>query len=133
MDDLNDIQIEEKPSFKPPSAFKHNFRSMVSDMKFVGIFFIVGGALSCLSIIGALWGVPLIIMGLRAREAADRFDYFSRSNDKQSLKEGFELQGKFFKIYKILIIVGIVVTIIYVIGIIMMIFAGLSSYNSYGY
>ena len=133
MDDLNDIQIEEKPEFKPPSAFKHNFRNMIGDMKFVGIMFIIGGAFSCLSIIGAIWGVPMIMMGLRAREAADQFDNFSHSNDKRSLKEGFELQGKFFRIYKIMIIVGLVFMVIYFIAILLLIMSGISSFNQYSY
>lgn len=133
MDDLNDIQIEEKPDFRPPSEFKSNFRKMVGDMRFVGIFFIISGALSCLSIIGAIAGIPLIMMGLRIREASDQFNYFSKSNDKKSLKEGFELQGKFFKIYKILIIVGIVIFVLYFFAIIMMIIAGIGAFSNYSY
>lgn len=133
MDDFNEIQVDEQPEFHPPSAFKHSFTKMIGDMKFVGIFFIISGAFSCLSIIGAVFGIPIIIMGLRIREAADKFDGFSRTNDKKFLKQGFELQGTFFKIYKILIIVGIVVFILYFIFIIWFIMSGISAFNQYSY
>lgn len=133
MDDLNEIQVDEQPEYHPPTAFKSNFTKMIGDMKFVGIFFVISGALSCLSIIGAVFGIPIIMMGLRIREAADKFDGFSRSNDKKFLKQGFELQGRFFKIYKILIIVGIVVFILYFIFFFWLIMSGISAFNQYSY
>jgi hypothetical protein len=71
-----------------------------------------------LSIIGAVIGIPLLISGLRLREAATELNTFRDSNDSNYLKRGFELQGKFFNIHKIIIIVGLVIAVLYIIGII---------------
>ncbi len=96
-----------------------------NDMKFVGLFHIIYGALCCLTIIGALIGIPLIIAGLKLREAGDSFLYFRDSNDASLLERGFEQQGKFFSIQKILIIVGLIFMVIYFIFIFMLIGSGI--------
>ena len=120
MEDFNDLNIEEEsiPQPKPLGMFGMLFTKMTSDMKFVGMFTIVYGVLTSLSIIGAIIGVPLIFAGLRIREAADEFNAFRLTNDNSSLKRGFELQGKYFYIQKIIIIVGLVLTALYIVGII---------------
>lgn len=130
MEDFNDLHIDEEtiPQSKPLGIFGLLFTKMTTDMKFVGMFTIVYGVLTSLSIIGAVIGVPLIFAGLRIREAADEFNAFRLSNDNNSLKRGFELQGKYFYIQKIIIIVGLVLTALYIIGIIAF---GLFAYNSY--
>ncbi len=98
-------------NFSNPSLFQFYFDKMVKDMRFVGMFAIIYGALTCISIIGAVLGVPIIFVGLRMREAADQFNLFKLSNDALSLRMGFELQGKFFRILKILIIIQIVLIV----------------------
>ena len=130
MEDFNELHIEEEsiPQSKPLGLFGVLFTKMTSDMKFVGMFTIVYGVLTSLSIIGAIIGVPIIFAGLRIREAADEFNAFRLTNDNSSLKRGFELQGKYFYIQKIIIIVGLVLTALYIIGIIAF---GLFAYSSY--
>jgi type III secretory pathway component EscU len=118
MDQLEDLNSNPSSSFKVPSQFQYLFDKMNGDMKFVGMFTIIYGGLICLSIIGALIGVPLIIAGMRIREAADQFSIFKTTNNTGSMRSGFELQGKYFHILKVLIIVGIVMTVIYIIFII---------------
>ena len=138
MEDFDDIQLDsdlQEPTPKPIGLFGMMFGKMTSDMKFVGIFTIIYGGLSCLSIFGAVIGIPLIIAGLRLRESADVFNIFSASNDKASLKRGFELQGKYFNILKIMIIIGIVLAVIMFIWMIVVgisMFSALSGYDSYG-
>lgn len=88
---------------------------MTKDMQFVGIFFIIGGALYCLTIIGALIGIPLIISGLRLRESADAFNNYLGSGNEGVLEDALQKQGKFFFIQKILIIVSIVFFVLYII------------------
>ena len=80
---------------------------MIGDMRFVGIMFMVMGILNCLSIVGAIIGIPAIICGLRLREAADGFSSYQNSKDKNSLLTAFEKQGSFFFIQKVLFIIGI--------------------------
>ena len=147
MDDFNDIKIEggdlgseQEPqqqqqthSYQPPSFFQVAFMKMTKDMRFIGMYHIIVGAISCLSIVGAVIGIPVIFIGLRMREAADQFEIFKTANNAQALRRGFELQGKYFNIWKILIIVGLALGILYIIGIIFFFgYIFTSSYDSFG-
>jgi hypothetical protein len=90
------------------------FQMMVTklngDMRFVGLFNIIYGGLVCLSIIG----VPLIIGGIRLREAADSFEVYLRSSDFAALEKGLERQSRFFFIQKVILIVALVITGLYI-------------------
>ena len=85
----------------PPPA------GMTGDMRFVGMFQIIIGAFSCISIIGAVVGVPMLISGLRAREAADAFAGYQQSRDPGLLARAFQGQAGYFKMQKIYAIVTI--------------------------
>lgn len=113
MDEFNELNIEENP--QPVSLFKLNFEKMIRDMRFVGIFVIIYGAFTSLTIIGAIIGVPIIIIGLRIREAAEQFEVYKVTNQTAALRMGFELQGKFFRLAKIIIIVSLIFTIIWLV------------------
>ncbi|MFZ6034386.1 MAG: DUF5362 domain-containing protein [Melioribacter sp.] len=138
MDEFNELNIEETP--QPVSLFKLNFEKMIRDMRFVGIFVIIYGALTCLSIIGAIIGVPIIIIGLRIREAAEQFEIYKATNQAAALRMGFELQGKYFRLAKIIIIVSLIITALWFIFILGLLISGFHSlyqldgmdYNSIG-
>jgi len=115
MNGIDDLDSNPSSSYKVPSEFQYLFDKMTGNMNFVGMFTIIYGGLICLSIIGALVGIPLIIAGMRLREAADQFSIFKSTNNTGAMRSGFELQGKYYHILKVLIIVGIVITIIYII------------------
>lgn len=143
MEDFNDIKIEggnlgaeeqqqNKQSFQPPSYFQITFMKMTKDMRFIGMYHIIVGALSCLTIIGAVIGVPVIFIGLRMREAADQFDIFKLANNPQALRKGFELQGKFFNIWKIIVIISLVLAALYLIAFIFFFGYLFTSLNGYG-
>lgn len=129
MEQFDNINLDSSSAseFKPLTPFQITFDKMVRDMRFVGMFTIIYGAITCLSIIGALIGVPLIIIGLRIREAADQFAIFKATNEAAALRMGFELQGKYFYISKILIIIGLILTIIWIAMILIFIFSGLNT------
>jgi hypothetical protein len=113
MEPIDDLNLDSSTTnINPPSMFQYNFEKMTGDMKFVGMFAIIYGAITCISIIGALLGVPIIFVGLRMREAADQFINFRTTNSAASMRAGFELQGRFFHILKILVIVQIVLIIV---------------------
>jgi len=118
MNEIEDLESNPSSSYKPPSEFQYLFDKMTGNMKFVGMFTIIYGGFICLSIIGALVGIPLIIAGMRIREAADQFKIFKITNNTGAMRSGFELQGKYFHILKVLIIVGTIITILYIIFII---------------
>ncbi|MFA3782129.1 DUF5362 domain-containing protein [Melioribacteraceae bacterium 4301-Me] len=117
MEDFNEINLNETVSSetKAPSMFQITFGQMVRDMKFVGVFIIIYGALNCLSIIGAVVGIPYILIGLRMRESAEQFELFKTTNDPRAMRYGFELQAKYFKILKILVIITLVLIAVSVI------------------
>lgn len=132
MEDFNEIKFDQTPEQpKPLGVFGVMFSKMTSDMKFLGVFYIIYGVLASLSIIGAIIGIPLLISGLRLREAADELNSFRGTNDSNYLRRGFELQGKFFKIQKIIIIVGIVITVLYVLGIVFFLGSVISDAGNY--
>lgn len=85
------------------------------DMNFVGLFFIIIGALECISIFGAIIGIPLIISGLRLRESSTSFGTFLTSGNEAALDNAFEKQSRFFFILKVLIIIGLVLFVLEII------------------
>jgi hypothetical protein len=110
-----------QPSFSP--MFTMMVAKMGSDMKFVGLFHIIYGVFSCLTIIGAVFGVPFILAGLRLRESADQFSTYLRTNNNKILEAALEKTGKFVYMHKILIIIYLVMIGL---GILFLIIFGLS-------
>ncbi len=110
--------------------FQNMLNKMAKDMRFVGIFYIIIGGFTCLSIIGALLGVPYIICGIRLRESANFFDNYSFGGDTGILENAIERQSKFFFIQKVLLIIGIVIMILYIIFFIAFLGKFLSSFGS---
>ncbi len=96
-----------------PPAVQSMLRSMGGDMKFVGIMTIIGGAISCLTIIGAAIGIPYIFAGIRLKDAAATFEGYAVNADAGNLRTALELQGRYFRIIKILIIVGLALFALY--------------------
>lgn len=92
---------------------------MSGDMRFVGIISIIYGALSSLTIIGAVFGIPMIFAGLRLREAADFFTNFSKNSDPILLQNAFERQSRFFNIIKVLIIISLIFLVAYILVIVL--------------
>lgn len=132
MDNIDNLNLDTSTTdINPPSMFQFQFEKMTNDMRFVGMFAIIYGALTCLSIIGALIGVPIIFVGLRMREAADQFSTFKITNNAASMRAGFELQGRFFHILKILIIVQIVFIVLMIIFFVMFISFFMSTLMQY--
>jgi len=83
-------------------------------MRFIGIYNIILGAIYCLGIISAIIGIPIIIMGIRLREAADAFNRYSSSNAFQDLSTAVERQTRSFFILYVLLIIGLVFIGIYI-------------------
>ena len=105
---------------------------MASDMKLVGIFSIICGALNCLSCIGAIIGVPLIFAGMRLRESADAFVNYSNTKDSSQLDLAIQRQSRYFFIQKIFLIAALVIFVLYIIFIIIAISAGMfSNFRNY--
>lgn len=110
-------------------AAQMTLNKMTGDMRFVGVFYIIVGAIYCLSIIGAVIGIPFIICGLRLRESADAYNGYLSSSDTVMLDRAFERQGSFFFIQKVLMIIGLVLIVLYIIFIIAF---GAAMFSSFG-
>ena len=123
--------MDESVSVSPTLQITVN--KMTGDMQFVGIFYIIIGALQCLSIIGAVIGIPLIICGLRLRESADSFRGYLTTNDTGMLENALSFQSIFFFIQKVLLIISIVLFVLYIVIIIIFgisMFSTMSHYRS---
>ena len=90
----------------------------------IGILCILGGALYCLTIIGAVIGVPVIIMGLALTTASKNLDAGVAGGNPTSLFEASSQLAKFFFIAGILAIIGLIFNLLYFGFIIVAIFAG---------
>jgi hypothetical protein len=94
-------------------ATSADVEGMVGDMRFVGIFTLIYGAFTCLGIITAVIGVPVIIMGLRLREAAEQFERYARSGDGNALASALERQASYFRIQKIFLLIALAFMVLY--------------------
>ena len=105
-------------------AFLAMLSKQVSDMRLVGLFYIIYGGLTCLSIIGAILGVPMLLSGLRAREAAKHLEAYEAAGDFDALAAGLEEQGQFFRFQKIYILIALGLMVLYIIAMIALIAFG---------
>ncbi len=121
MDEYNFNQAQQPDATITDINISETIRKMNSDMNFVGIFTIIYGVLNCLTIIGAVIGVPLIFAGMRLRDASLEFERYLQTNDVTAIYSGFEKQRRAFFIQKVLIIISIIFIILYVVFIIFMI------------
>ena len=96
-------------------ALHFTVNKMAGDMNFVGIFYIIIGAIECLTIIGAVVGIPLIISGLRLRESSDSFRMYLNAGDSGMLERALERESRFFYIQKIFIIISIALFVLYIV------------------
>ena len=111
---------------------RRNAAGMKGWMKFMGIMNIIGGALNCLSIVGALWGWIPIWLGIILMGAGSRADDFARQGDTVALEA---LTGKlktYFTISGIMLIVSIVMGLLAGIAWIVLIAAGVLSSGGLG-
>jgi hypothetical protein len=106
------------------TSMAENVPKMTQYMKFIGILEIIFGALYCVTIIGALIGVPVIYMGIRMREAAEGFKKYLASDSKEDLNYAIDRQKRFFFIQFVLAIIGLAFLGIYLIVIIGLLASG---------
>jgi hypothetical protein len=95
-----------------PLATQELLRSLSRDMKFLGWVYIIGGGLYCLTIIGAIFGVPVLISGLRLKDSGESFASYGTQPSATVLRTALEQQAKFFFIQKVLILVGLALMVL---------------------
>jgi hypothetical protein len=87
------------------------FENTLKDMRFIGWIALIKGVMVCLSIVGAIIGVPLIIAAHRFIEGINRFELFRQSGTQDELVAGFYELGRSFRILKILVIIYLVLMV----------------------
>jgi len=104
-----EVQSEVVSDFMHPMG--PTFGKTLRDMRFMGWVGLIYGFLTCLSIAGALVGVPMIIACNRFIAGVNRFENYRRHNSNEELKAGFADIGRSFRYMKVLIIIYIVLTL----------------------
>jgi hypothetical protein len=87
--------------------------SLAGWIKFIGIYTIVIGAITCIGIITAAIGVPLILSGISLAKASTSLMNYKSSGSPHVLTEIFTFLNKYFKTQGILVIVGIALSVLY--------------------
>ncbi|GAB5466650.1 MAG: hypothetical protein Kapaf2KO_20860 [Candidatus Kapaibacteriales bacterium] len=85
---------------------------IAKNMKFSGIMYIITGALTCLGIITAIIGVPMIIAGLRAKDAGEKLEGYMATGDSVAFDGYMSNIGDHFKMLKIYFIIYIIATVL---------------------
>jgi hypothetical protein len=117
---MGGVHMESSPTATPAvPSLQDAAKSMIKDMHFIGIFAIIYGIIACLTIVGMIFGIPYIFVGIRLREAADEFSKYAENKNEENLITAFNRQGRSFFIIKVLIIVGLVLFALYIIGLIL--------------
>jgi flagellar biosynthesis protein FlhB len=103
---------------------------MSGDMKFLGIFTIVIGSISCLTIVGAVIGIPYIIAGMRLKESGEMFRSFLEFNSQEFMEKALEKESRYFFIQKVIAIVTIILMIVYIVLFIVLISFFMNEFKS---
>ena len=106
MEDITNFNIPAVPANIPDTG------KLSSWAKFIGVMNIIMGAFSCLGIITAAYGIPLIISGIRLLGAVEDLGKYSREGDAARLADTFSNLYKYFKLTGIAYIVMICFTVL---------------------
>lgn len=111
-------------------------KKQVSDMGkwsgFVGMFTLVSGIISCITIVGIIPGVVAIILGLKLRSVKSYADQVIADQDEEAQLNRLNLMitdlSTYFKIQGILMIIGLAFAVI---GILIAIAAAVFSFTAF--
>ena len=92
---------------------KMNFLGLVQQI--LGVIMVIFGGLYCLTIIGAILGVPFILIGLKMFKSGEAYKKSMFTLEGGDIKEGLTLFSDAMKIYIIMIVVILVIEILFLI------------------
>ncbi len=91
---------------------------LCKDMKTVSIMSFIVGGLMVLSCVYIPVAIPMIIGGLKAKEGADNFLRYSRTNDQDTYAVAFERLSEYFNMTKwwmmITLALALLITVAYI-------------------
>jgi hypothetical protein len=136
MNDLEDLYS--KSSFDTPNensmtidldeTFKKKLSFLGTFQQVIGVLSIIYGAVTCLGLITAVIGVPVIIIGLKVFKAGGAYKDSLMNSNGESLKNGICETSDAAKIYLIFLIIVVIISVIFTIFSFVALFAGLSQY-----
>ena len=106
------------------TSMSTNLPNLSKYMSFIGLLAMIGGVIYCITIIGAIIGVPYYIMGKRLRESAEAFTGYNSSSSARDLETAIERQTRAFFIMYVLAIISLVLLAIYLVVIIGLLASG---------
>ena len=92
---------------------KMNFLGLVQQI--LGVILVIFGGLYSLSIIGAVLGVPFILIGLKIFKSGEAYKKSIITLEGGDIKEGLTLFSDAMKIYIVMIVVILVIEILFLI------------------
>lgn len=111
-----DIEITENNSNEQALDIELSFlRNLAGWATFKAVIDIILGALACIGIITAVYGIPQIIAGIRLLNASDDLKRFIATNDTRRIGDVLYNFNKHFKLTGITIIIRIVLIVIVII------------------
>lgn len=105
-------------------------QSLTGWATFRAVIEIIYGASACLSIVGAIFGVPLILAAIKLLNYVDAVKVAFRTNNNEKMKESVELLQKYFKLNGIAMIIAIAFAILVIIVEIILIFLMIAAAGS---
>ena len=90
---------------------KMNFLGLVQQI--LGVIMVIFGGLYSLSIIGAIFGIPSIFIGLKTFKSGESYKKSMITMEGRDIKEGLTLFSDAMKIYIIMIVVILVIEILF--------------------
>lgn len=89
-----------------------DLKNLAAWATFKAIIEIIFGALSCIGIITAAFGIPMIISGVRLLGAADEMKKYIAHKDTKNIAETFIKMNQYFKVKGISLIILIIFSFI---------------------
>ncbi len=86
------------------------FGQTLGNLRFVGMAYLIYGILTCLTIVGALVGVPMIISANRLLGSIKTLEEYRLTGQEDHLAAAFHEMGGAFGIMKILIFINLVIS-----------------------
>lgn len=125
MDQYESHNVSDTNNLQPtvPVTLKLPFiKSLIGWATFKAVIDIIGGALACLGIITAAYGIPQIISAIKLLSVVDELKRYQASNDIQKFESVFDNFQKYFKLSGISIIVKLSFYVIFIILYVVFIF-----------
>lgn len=117
MDEMNGQNINAEPMTQNNMVFSVpvDVKSLTGWATFKAIMEIIGGAVACASIIGATYGVPMIIAAVKLLNFIDETKQAVASGDQQRIINSLSYLQRYFKLNGIAQIVSIAVAIVFIV------------------